>query len=76
MTFPGEVPPKLQRAWDRRDAEQREALEQLVLGKQYGEWDRPAEWLAAVLKASGDSISASTVRSYRRSLDLAKELTR
>lgn len=74
MTLPGPVPPRLQRAWEKRDEVQREALEILLLGKTNGEWDRSAEWMAAVLTRAGNPISASTVRSYRRALDREREL--
>lgn len=75
MTLPAPVPPTVLRAWERRTGAQRDALEVLLLGKQDGEWGRTAEWLSIVLRASGDSVSATTIRTYRRAIELMKELT-
>ena len=75
--LPGKVPRALRRALSRREGAQGEALVALVLGKgEHGEWERPAEWLATVLSVGGDPISATTIKTYRRHIELMKELTR
>ena len=53
---------KLGFAWSVMTIDEREALAQHLFGY------TPADWLADVLTRHGHSVSASTIRTYRRSL--------
>jgi len=61
-TLPGTPGKALTAIWNRLTATDRNALLPHLIGS------TPAEWLASVLSDKGYAISASTIRTYRRSL--------
>lgn len=74
MTLPEPVPGRLQAILALLPLEEREALEARLVGRNaLGEWETTAEYLATVLMLAGYHVSASTIRSYRRSI-LVKEI--
>lgn len=62
LTLPGIPGPALDRLWRALTAQERRALKAHLLGT------TSAEWLAQTLNTFGHSISATTIRTYRRSL--------
>lgn len=60
--LPGTPPPALQAVWGVLDGRTRDALREHLLG------GTSAEWIATTLRAHTYVISASTIRTYRRSL--------
>lgn len=60
--LPGKPGVKLTRAWAEMDADKRAAFLPHLLG------DTSAEYLAWWLERAGTSVSASTIRTYRRAL--------
>lgn len=62
LLLPGAPPPLLAAVWEALTAEERAALLPHLLGP------TSAEWLAGTLNGCGFSISATTIRTYRRSL--------
>lgn len=63
VILPGDPPPKLNIIWAVLDNHTRSALLRHLLG------GTNAEWIADTLRSEGYSISASTIRVYRRSLE-------
>lgn len=62
MNLPGTAGPKLAAAVDTMDDRTRDAFRSHLLG------DTSAEYLAGWLTRAGTPVSASTIRTYRRSL--------
>lgn len=62
LPLPGTPGPTLLAVWEALTAEERLVLGAVLQG------DAPAEWLAEVLRACGHQVSATTIRTYRRSL--------
>ncbi|XVS66052.1 hypothetical protein ACQPYE_08365 [Actinosynnema sp. CA-299493] len=60
--LPGTPGPTLTALWDGLSPDQRAALRPHLLG------DTSADWLASLLREHGLSVSASTIRSYRRAI--------
>ncbi|GGN40038.1 hypothetical protein FHR83_007134 [Actinoplanes campanulatus] len=60
--LPGKPGKKLQEAWDAMSGDTRAAFLPHLLG------DTSAEYLSDWLERSGTPVSASTIRTYRRSL--------
>lgn len=60
--LPGAPGPTLTALWDGLSSEQRAALCPHLLG------DTSADWLTAVLREHGLTVSASTIRNYRRAI--------
>jgi hypothetical protein len=60
--LPGKPGDKLTAAWAAMSLPERDAFYPHLLG------DTSAEWLADLLTRHGEPVSASTIRSYRRSL--------
>ncbi|XVV02739.1 hypothetical protein ACQPW3_36115 [Actinosynnema sp. CA-248983] len=58
--LPGKPGPTLRALWDGLTSDQRTALRPHLLG------DTSADWLTAVLREHGLTVSASTIRNYRR----------
>ena len=63
LTLPGIPGPALSSIWGHLTASERVALKPHLLG------GTPAEWLSRTLSSFGHAISATTIRTYRRSLD-------
>lgn len=61
-TLPGTPPPTLAGVWGDLTGQERALLRQHLMG------GTSAEWLADTLREFGYTISATTIRSYRRSL--------
>jgi hypothetical protein len=61
-TLPGSPGPTLQGVWGALTDAERKALAPHLLG------DTSADWLADVLKQHDHTISASSIRTYRRAL--------
>jgi hypothetical protein len=61
-TLPGSPGPVLQTIFDKCDPVERTALRNHLVGF------TSAEWLAECLRTEGHKVSASTIRTYRRSL--------
>lgn len=62
LTLPGTPGPTLAVIWEALSPQERAALRAHLLG------DTSAEWLAATLTKFEHRISASSIRTYRRSL--------
>ncbi len=65
--LPGIPGPKIRDAWDRMDERRRAAFRPRLLGS------TSAEYLADWLTRAGTPVSASTIRTYRRSLRKRRE---
>ncbi|MFI5840515.1 hypothetical protein ACIA8K_12485 [Catenuloplanes sp. NPDC051500] len=62
LILPGQPGAKLRAAFEQMDRDERSAFLDHLLA------DTPAEWLSDLLTRHGTPVSASTIRSYRRSL--------
>lgn len=62
MTLPGTPPPTLQALLSELTAPQRAALVAHLIG------GTSADWISNTLRDFGHSVSATTIRTYRRSL--------
>lgn len=60
--LPGRPGPKLEAIYKAMTEDEREAFRPVLLGPS------PADWLADLLRTAGHEVSASTIRTYRRSL--------
>jgi hypothetical protein len=63
QVLPGTPGPRLEAIWEALGPRAREALRKHLLG------GTSADWIASTLRESGYPISASTIRTYRRSLE-------
>lgn len=62
LTLPGIPGPALSSVWNQLTAEERAALHAHLLG------GTSAEWLSSTLSRFGFPVSATTIRTYRRSI--------
>lgn len=63
LTLPGIPGPAIASIWGHLTASERRALKPHLLGS------TSAEWLSRTLSAFGHAVSATTIRTYRRSVD-------
>jgi len=60
--LPGTPGPALTTIWSAFGPQEQQAVLPHLLG------DTPADWLASLLRRHGHTVSASTIRTYRRAL--------